>query len=245
MIYIDWRKGKASDVLEVDVLCSKCKQVHTTVIDRISKLSMSICPHCSNVDVERTAGKIPANVEKQLNELVAKKLIYTIDGMDADEFLTGLSMSDLDIEGYEDFRTLNNTKSYSGLYRLKSYYSQSKAKQQMNLEDFPTFEEFMLWSVKQGYRDWKTLKLDAKGKASKKAQWVPGGYSKKNADKTLQTTIELMTTLADAKSKFIALSKDIKSDNKALSLDMSIVNNTLLTLIQQINVAEAEIMKKL
>lgn len=244
MIYIDWRKGEADNTLEVSVLCSKCKKEHITIIDRISKLSMSLCPYCNNVDVERTAGKIPATVEKQLNELVAKNLVYTIDGMDANDFLNGLAVADLGIEGYDEFESLNAARSYSGLYRLKSYYAQSKAKKQMNLEDFPTFEDFMLWSVKQGYRDWKTLKLDSKGQASKEAQWVAGGYNKKNAGKTLQTTTELMTTLADTKAQLVRLSNDIKSQTRP-NIDMNIVNKVIVNMIKHINEAESEIMKKL
>lgn len=244
MIYIDWRKGKVANTLEVDVLCSKCKQPHTTVIDRISKISMSLCPYCNNVDVERTAGKIPASVERQLNELVDKNLVYTIDGMDAEDFLTGLTLSDLDVDGYEDFRTLNSTKSYSGLYRLKAYYGQAKTKQQVNLEDFPTFEEFMLWSVKQGYRDWKTLKLDEHELVSKQSQWVAGGYNKKNADKTLQATIALMTTLAETRSKLAEITSGLNNDTRP-NLDTNIINKVASNILQQINIAEAEIMKKL
>lgn len=245
MIYIDWRKARADNMLEVTVLCSKCKKTHPVLIDRISKLSMSICPYCNNVDVERTAGKIPTTVEKQLNELLAKNLIYTIDGIGADEFLTGLAMSDLGFEGFEDYRETSQTKSYSGLYRLKSYYGQAKAKKQMNLTDFPTFEEFMLWSVKQGYRDWKTLKLDESNTVNKNAKWVAGGYNKKNADKTLQITTELMSTLSGTKATLIGLEQQLKATIGPLSLDQGLLNATIITLIQQINTAEAEIMKKL
>ncbi len=244
MIYIDWRKGKVSNTLEVDVLCSKCKQVHTTVIDRISKLSMSICPYCNNVDVERTAGKIPATVEKQLHELVSKNLIYTIDGMDAEDFLTGLSLSDLDVEGYEEFRALNNAKSYSGLYRLKSYYGQAKTKQQVNLDDFPSFETFMLWSVKHGYRDWKTLKLDEQNKVSMQARWVAGGYNKKGADKTLQLTTDLMTGVAELKNTITNLTAEITEQTRP-NLDMNILGRVMTNLLNQLNNAEAEVMKKL
>lgn len=244
MIYIDWRKGKVDNTLEVEVLCSKCKQTHITVIDRISKLTMSICPYCNNVDVERTAGKIPAAVEKQLHELVAKNLVYTIDGMDAEDFLTGLSLADLDVEGYEEFRTLNSSKSYSGLYRLKSYYGQSKAKHQMNLADFPTFEEFMLWSVKQGYRDWKTLKLDENNMVSRRAQWIAGGYNKKGADKTLQLTTDLMTGVEELRSTIVGLTAEITAQTRP-NLDMTILGRVMTGLLNQLNVAEAEVMKKL
>lgn len=242
MIYIDWRKQ--GPLLEVDILCSKCKQTHTVVIDRISKLTMSVCPHCHNVDVERTAGKIPASVEKQLNELVANNSIYTIDGMDAEDFLTGLALADLNVEGYEDFRALANSKSYSGLYRLKSYYGQAKTKHQVNLEDFPTFEDFMLWSVKQGYRDWKTLRLDESNMINKQARWIAGGYNKKNSDPTLQATVSLMTTLADTKARLAALTAEYNNSTKP-NADMNIINKVTCNMLQQINIAEAEIMKKL
>lgn len=243
MTYIDWHKGKVDDTLEVEILCSKCKQIHTVVIDRISKLTMSICPNCSNVDVERTAGKIPLNVEKQLDELVTKKLVKTIDGIEANEFLNSLVVDELDCDEF-DLPKANNLKSYSGLYRLKSYYGQFKAKKQMNLDDFPTFESFMLWAVKNGYRDWKTLKLDVNAKVSKQSQWIPGGYIKKNADKSLQLIIEMMTVVADAKNKLSAVTNEITAQTDA-TIDMSIINKIAINLIQQMNIAEAEAMNKL
>lgn len=244
MIYIDWRKGKAADTLEVDILCSKCKKVHTTIIDRISKLTMSICPHCNNVDVERTAGKIPANVEKQLNDLVSKNLIYTIDGMDADDFLTGLAFAEIDSEEFSQFKEFNLAKSYSGLYRLKSYYSQAKAKGQVNMTDFPTFEDFMLWSVKQGYRDWKTLKLDKQNNVSKQAVWIPGGYSKKNTDLSLAVTTDLMVSLAEMKDKLVAITQTISNNTKS-NADLNFIYKTIAPLLQSINATEAEIMTRL
>lgn len=240
MIYADYRQGKVDNTLEVDIICSNCKTKHTVIIDRVSKLTMSICPHCFNIDIEKTgSNKIPVNVEKQLRELMTSKLLdYTVNGQPLAEFMQDLSLTSI----LSKETNSNDIQSYSGLYRLKSYYSRAKAKKQLNLEDFPSFEEFMRWSIKQGYRDWKTLKPDNTDMISKQSYWVPGGYIK-NGNTALQLATSCMITLYETKEKLMKLLAE--QEQTITNPDLVSVNQLIVNTIHYINEHELDLMNKL
>ena len=238
MIYADYRKGKVENTLEVDIICSKCKKVHPVIIDRVSKLSMSICPYCNNIDLERTAGKISASTEKYLRSLMDKGIPYTVEGLHLVDFIDDIDMLDV-----LDKEELNDSQSYGGLYRLKSYYNRAKAKGQLNIEDFPSFEDFMRWSIKQGYRDWKTLKTDDTNFISKASTWVPGGYTK-NVSTAMKVATEYTTLLHNTRQQLTELIAN-NTDVNGSRADAAIITSLVVDTIKALKDFEIEVMNNL
>lgn len=246
MIYNNVRDSKLYDTVEVDIICSKCKTINTVLIDRVSKLNMCCCPSCGNIDIERTAKGVPVSVLKQLKEKAAQSDSYTVEGKPIIDFITDLDLSTMSFDDGEP--EVCDDQSVLGTYRLRTYYARAKTKKTLNMEDFPDFEQFMRWSIKAGYRDWKTLVADEDGFISKRSTWQAGGYTKKSYDSALSTVTSAMTILRQTRAELRDLfdSVDQQYQNGTISADnVKFIRKKVNTLIKDINVIEAEVEQRM
>ena len=95
MIYNNYKEGEVPGIIEVDIICSKCKTINTVAIDRVSKLNLCCCPACGNIDIERMGTKMSANVIKQLKEKAEQSDSYTVEGKPINDFLLDLEVNSM------------------------------------------------------------------------------------------------------------------------------------------------------
>lgn len=233
MIYSGYKKGQVPDTIEVYTICSKCHKTHMQIMQKVSKMTMSLCPYCGNIDIERTDGKIPIAVQKQLQDWADENMPYTVNNKPLGDIVDELNRDKL-AEKDDSLK-----KSYSGLYRLKTYYTRATKNNTLDLNSFPDFETFMRWSINHGYRDWKTLEPDANGLISVNSVWVPGCYNTKNMpSETVSIVASAMGDLHKTRQKLNALLTDLDVNDLESTPDSAIIANSLINVIRAINAAE-------
>ena len=237
MLFLDWRNLELDGLIEVDIVCSKCKTINKVVTGDIFKISVCPCVRCGNVDIERQHGKIPPNVILQLNNLAEKSSGYTVLGVPIQDFLLDYKHSKLGFE--EGLEYITDSQPALGLERIRSFYARHQFQKTLDNDDFPSFEEFVRWSIKKSYRDWKVISLvEGSDVLTKAATWVPGGRSKTVQDSSLQTVITGMSAITKAKK---LLQEALATMSSSSDFNANLVVTKLQTFVNDMTACEIEI----
>ena len=90
-----------------------------------------------------------------------------------------------------------NSRKYSGIRRLNSIFYQLLSSDKIDLDDFVSREDFVRWSVSNGYRDYKNIsKADGEKLITRKAKWVYSRYGnekmKETSEDAYRSTVRLV-----------------------------------------------------
>lgn len=212
MLIIDYELNNITNVLNATIQCKKCGKIYYLATNKLSKCFFGVCPHCGNIDIDRQAsGEVPGSIIKeliQIDQFNSNNIDYTVEGKSIKQFLKDTY--------YEDRvgQIIPADFHIAGIYRLKNIYSQAKVKKKLDLNSFPDFETFMRWSVKNGYRDWKTLQPDSNSRFSVASKWVELSVGSKSLQQkpTAQLGKIIDNTLEDLR-KFMSLLNSRTGEN--------------------------------